>query len=251
MDMLEIWDNLVLLSGGNLIYSGSIKQLDNYLNTHGYQIYDKNGNLKVNPVEYTLELLANPIQAQLFIERWTNQNIIVNNNKNNNNNTNNNLLTANNQVDHIISDITNNTTSKKFTYTSMLTISWNHFKTLSLRQSLYLWRSIHGATVMLIRNLLGGALFGILYFRNGHYLENEKNIVDFQAGFFTPYCSNMQSLQFTTIIFLIAINAIAVPAMSLASLLYQREQVSFIYSRMIMHVIIVFPYYYHSTFITI
>lgn len=231
MDMLEIWENIVLLSNGRLIYSGKIKQLHNYLNNNGFRTCNQNQNFIVNPVEYTLELLANPIHTQSLINTWishqkNSQNILTN------------IQTINSTS--ISTTITTNTTTiltknennnnyyniiSNFILNLLTTVTWNHIKTLSSRQSLYLWKSIHGLTVMLIRNIIGGVIFGILYYRNGYYLSNEKNIIDFQAGFFTPYCSNMQSLQFTTVIFLIAINSIAVPSMNLLSLLYHREQV--------------------------
>jgi hypothetical protein len=195
-DMLEIWDNLILMSSGQIVYSGPIKLLDDHLQRLGFRTFQ---NSKQNPVEFALELLAVPLHAQVFIDQYAQcaDSTSVTN-------------------EPVRSETSDGSTANSF---------WKLVISLSLRQCLYQWKSIHGIPAMFVRNTVGGLLFGILYFRNGHYLQNQKNIFDLETRYFTAYCANMQSLQFATVVFLVAINAIAVPSMNSASLLFRREQV--------------------------
>jgi hypothetical protein len=192
-DMLEIWDNLILLSSGQIVYSGPIRLLDDHLKRIGFRTPEYS---QQNPVEFALELLAVPLHAQVFLDQHIECADAV----------------------AVANDPCRSDPPAANTF-------WNQVVTLSLRQGLYQWRSIHGIPAMLVRNIVGGLLFGILYFRNGRYLQNQQNIFDLETRYFTAYCANMQSLQFTTVVFLVAINAIAVPSMNSASLLFRREQV--------------------------
>lgn len=192
--MLEIWDNLLLLSNGRVVYAGSIKELETYLKRKGYHIPQSSS---VNPVEFALELLAIPLHSQTLLDYWS----------------------ENPQI--LINSVEFPPNRRSQSNSPFL----HHVAVLSYRHFMHQWKSIHGVSAMAVRNIVGGLIFGMLYFRNGRYLENQKNIIDIDTRYFTAYCANMQSLQFTSVIFLVAINAIAVPSMNSASILFRREQV--------------------------
>lgn len=168
--MLAVWDNLLLLSSGRVIYSGSIQGLEMYLEQKGFHNLHSTS---VNPIEFALELIAFPLHCQALLDSWTE------------------IPSVN-----IISDSAKEAPKSNLGH-------WQQVICLCSRQLRYQWKSLHGISAMMVRNIAGGLIFGMLYFQNGYYLENQKNIIDFETKYFTacraynshPLCFLSQSTQ--------------------------------------------------------
>ncbi len=55
---------------------------------------------------------------------------------------------------------------------------WSQLLILIHRHALYTFYMLHGLRGMLLRNIVSGVLYGILYYRNGTYLYEQQLIVN-------------------------------------------------------------------------
>ena len=242
--MLHLWHNLILMAAGRVVYNGPIASIGQHLSSLGYPLSLDSA---TNPVEWALELMAVPTSAQHITRAWS---------------TDMPLSSSSSPLDGAGSSrpvpLTRHevraggeeaSTADELGLCSVLTptncqrsslanmasdrgipVGFLHqVAILMQRHSIYSLFSLHGVFSMLIRNVLGGALYGLLYYRNGAILNNE-DVIFSRETIFTAYCFNMQTLQFAAIIFVIVINAISVPAMFSLTRLHMREQVCIVVS---------------------
>jgi hypothetical protein len=213
LDMLHLWQNIVLMSEGRVVYAGPIASIEKYFRKLGYEPATPNVDEgQLNPVEFALELLAQPSRAPAIRAAWT---------------TPIHPDTVSFSSARKLSVHRGNTIHSALNSSNTLDVPmFDQIVYLTRRPAYYMWRSIHGVAAMVARNLLGGILFGVLYYKNGNYLKNDLFIVAPETRTFSAYCTNMQTLQFAAVVFIVCINAIAVPAMNSAGALYRREQVT-------------------------
>jgi hypothetical protein len=241
--MLALWHNLLLMADGRVVYNGPLVFITSYLLTMGFT---PDASAEANPVEWVLELMAVPSSAQRIASTWsTAESSSVGPrpltqrqvwpdlaHSLSSDSSDNSALLKTLQCD--VDAATDSSLAASFSTGQSqasegmrASVSFaSQVRILMKRHALYSIFSLHGLPAMLARNILGGLLYGILYYRNGAILENEKNIVD-KDTIFTGYCLNMQTLMFAALIFVIIINAISVPAMFALTRLFKREQVLF------------------------
>ena len=203
LDMLSVWQNVVVLASGQVAYFGPISELESHCSSLGYTLVSGE-----NPIEYFLELLANDEAKVLRSwERIAKNQALVSPNLN--------------------SSRDDNATNTGESYSEEKRISAiGQYKVLILRHLAYTLQCIHGLTAAVGKNLLGGVMFGFFFYNCGGKMDEDTIIFDPETLLFTADCLNVQSILFTSIIFAILINVISVPSMFELNRLYKREQVN-------------------------
>jgi hypothetical protein len=226
-DMLGIFDYLVLMAQGSLVYVGPVDCLMKYMKSIGYSP-------PAQAVEYCLELLGqSQTTASSLIACWQNKGQqheeprsphLLASSKSTADGVAKSSIVNDQDSRHIINNL--GRTRPGFLRQVLI---------LTLRHGLYSVMSVHGFLSVILRSIITGVIYGLLYYQNMDKLYDEG-----QFFWLTPtlelskYAYNLLGLGFSFIITTILINGVSVPAFYELSRFYDAEKVFYILSRLIL-----------------
>ena len=209
--MLNLWQNIVFLVKGQVIYVGEISRMEAVLASLGHP--RPLGTGYGNIVEFTLDIVGNDKIANHLVEEWEQKKSLINDLGND----------SNKKMFYDAADL--NAESTNETRVSEPS-TYHHIKILSSRHLMYTIKAPHSLTFTLLRNIIAGLLYGYLFYNNQQEMDNEALLFDLTVQSFSTYTYNVQNLFFAIVIFLVLINSVAIPAMFISKGLYERERVS-------------------------
>lgn len=202
--MLSVWQNLILLSKGSLVYSGPISELASYVTRAGYSMSESR-----SATEYVLKLLGEESSAADFARHWKTSTEGAN--------------PALNMVSGVVDplSIPADETSLVRQSTGFL----EQVKILISRHSLYFCKSIHGLFSIALRSVLSALVYGMAYYKNDSDWQEQGYIVLVAPLEISAYTYNLLSLSYSLVIFFILISALSIPAYSFLRQYYDQEKV--------------------------
>lgn len=218
--MLNLWQHLVLVANGNIAYQGGIFESARYSTDLGYRL---SALARANPVEFSLSLLGKPSSTSHLISQWAAcddkaRYTIGSSNHHQSNVGFHETITA---LDDIFD--ANDTTMSSH---RRQTIPFSRQCTVLIhRHGLYTLYMLHGVTGMILRNVLGGAFYGLLYYRNGTHLWDLRFLIDPRTQSLSVWVYNVTSICFSVPLFVMMVNCVPIPAMFAMKRYCDKEQV--------------------------
>lgn len=200
--MLTLWDHLILVGGGGVVYEGLIANVGAYMTRIGHVIGEDH---KYNPVEYFVELLSDADETNRLKQLWLTEH-------------------STHEEDVELNMDLNHTDIAKRGSLSL----WKQTWILTQRHALYTLLNLHGAKGMFARNILGGFFYGIMYRRNGQELWDLDFLVTPERGdglYLSPYLYNSVTFCFSVPLYIVFINMVPIPAMFSMKRYCDKEQV--------------------------
>jgi hypothetical protein len=102
---------------------------------------------------------------------------------------------------------------------------------LSARRAYLYLKAIDGLGLMIARNAVPGLVIGGLYFRTGKRIDDGQ-LVSLRGGGLDPYSYNMFTVMFLCVIFIMFVNAVAIPSFFSIKKVFKQEQVRGIFMQM-------------------
>lgn len=206
--MLAMWDRLILVGNGGVVYEGPISDVSAYISGLGFSISEEH---KYNPVEFFVELLSDLKTTTTLKKQW--------------------LLSHPSDSAPLRSnpkeaDVEAPLISGGVTRREGLSL-WRQTWILAQRHALYTLLNLHGVKGMFARNILGGFFYGIVYHRNGQKLWELDFLVTPERGgiYLSPYLYNSVTFCFAVPLFIVFINMVPIPAMFAMKRYCEKEQV--------------------------
>jgi hypothetical protein len=214
---------VIVGNGGNVMYEGGIFELATYLGSVGYNLTKEE---RINPVEYLMELVSNSSTNEDLIELW----------KSKGETSHENALSTD-----LLHDIESSQGGFKHDY--RVSEASSHFSNsspargtlpflsqcsiLCQRHALYTILMLHGVKGMIMRNLVGGILFGVIYYRNADKLWDLRFLYDPTDLSLSVWCYNVTAICFSVPLFIILVNGPPIPSMFAMKRYCDKEQVHY------------------------
>jgi hypothetical protein len=222
--MLTIFDGLIILANGSVVYAGEVSRLHNYLTSAGHLMPP---GPKESAVEFCLEILSQSTNANVMSSYWRREGLKYESNSHKFNRQAHSTLTTlesnKPSVSHIVTDVSRSRPSF-FLQVYILTVRHLH----------YSLKSVHGFTSLILRSLLLGTIYGLLYYENMTDLLDEGQFVEVslipgkgQVVAISYYAYNLLGMGFSFMITTILVNGICIPAFYELNRFYTVEKVFF------------------------
>jgi hypothetical protein len=163
-------------------------------------------------------LVSNPNDVCLFVARWKKSATHIELTKSNKafGETNQQIRNGNDSIVQVYSDSYSSPLPYSHEGTENLSRSsigiLNEIRVLLIRHCHFMAISITGFILTVVKFIVGGIVYGVLYYRNGADLDN--------------YIYNVWNFYFGTVVFLIFASSVTIPNLFSMKSVYDREQVS-------------------------
>lgn len=227
--MLRLWQKLILVgNNGHMVYQGNISEISQYLSKQNYILTKQE---EISPVEYVMELLNNTKENAKLVALWKEEEKEQKKSymatRSNDNNT----------LSHFVGEKEHTESSQTPKYFNDSKINnirimlpfMSQVKILLERHFLYTVLMLHGVRGMMIRNIVGGIFYGVLYYRNGNKLWDLKLLYDPTTLSLSEWVYNVTAICFSVPLFALLINGPPIPAMYAMKKYCDKEQVSVVY----------------------
>ena len=205
------WHNLVFLSGGRLVYNGTIALLDTYLAECCLRPAESvSSDKSSSAVEFMLEVLGDVDRSMGMVEAWNMGGVDLSH-----------WLTepagvfprvdSKQPISDIFEDHDSDSKSSQQQHHHHL---WYEIRIVSLRHFMYKLQALEGGLRTIIgRYVLAGILFGFTFRKEGREMEEQKSVFEFKEANFFDASYNMMSLEFCMCCFLVVSCCLAIPEM--------------------------------------
>jgi hypothetical protein len=200
-EILSLWDNLAVLSLGRVVYHGSVLSLMDHLRS--IQMFPSDPSDK-HGIEFLLEMAGKPETASKLHFAWH---------------------SLQSEAPHSPDTSCHNHQEEKRELKRQRNSILDEILILSRRHALYSLLSAHGFWSVILRNVVCGVIYGVLYYRNQAILYEHGQMVTLNPAGFDPYAYNLLGLPFSMVNNVIITNAIAVPAFFHLGRYYDVEKV--------------------------
>ena len=222
-DMLNIWDRLILMGNGKVIYSGDIDDLSKYMAKEGHVVSNYQNGLdgingtggevsKSDCVEFVLELLHEPETLDMLAAQWSGHESFKQDN------------IAEKSLDSSPDNINPRSHSQAKSF------SFEHVKVLVHRHALYSLLSPEGIRSIIARNLVSGGIYSVLYYQNFSILMKTGYVVSLVGTDFVNEFYNVMGLVYSIVTNVFMMNSVSVPALYQLNRFYSVEKVSVVRS---------------------
>ena len=214
-DMLNVWDQLILMGSGKVVYSGEIGGLASYMKSRGHEIRSfENGvenkgmavdnNLSRSEcVEFVLEHSHKEETLSMLVYQWQEF--------------------APESKSRISCA---STSSSDLNTTNGNRFSFEHVKVLMHRHTMYSMLSAEGIRSILARNIISGGIYSILYYQNYSILMDTGYVVSITGADFVSEFYNIMGLVYSIVTNVFMMNAVSVPALYELNRFYSVEKVN-------------------------
>ena len=219
-DMLNIWDRLILMGSGKVIYSGDMKELAGYMKEQGHVVSKFQNGLaaaecnkeegtisKSDCVEFVLELLHERDTLDLLATQWSNH------------------CVSDQPPSHEEQAKEQASESAESAVTSNMPFKLDHVKVLIQRHTMYSMLSAEGIRSIMARNIISGGIYSILYYQNFSILMKTGYVVSITGADFVSEFYNIMGLVYSIVTNVFMMNAVSVPALYQLNRFYSVEKV--------------------------
>jgi ABC-type multidrug transport system ATPase subunit len=236
-DMLNVWDRLVLMGSGRVIYSGEVDGLAGHMRRGGHVVsrfqngLEEGGSKDISKsdcVEFVLELLHDAATLDILAAQWS---------------------AADQSPSNASYACVEDGAAKEETDLSAATpvrgqfapFDFEHVKVLIHRHALYSMLSAEGIRSIIARNVISGSIYSILYYQNFSILMKTGYVVSIVGTDFVSEFYNMMGLVYSIVTNVFMMNAVSVPALFQLNRFYSVEKVC----ASVDYLFVVYQYYFY------